>query len=805
MAFDKAKFLARFIQEAREQINRINDGFLALEKEPDDIETLESVFRSAHTVKGSSRMMKLIAVSDLAHRMEDVLDLVRQGRLSYTREIGDLLFEVSDGLTEMLDRISGGEEVDEPPAGILEKLETVTQGILGASSGMSTTSRLTKLSPDASRADTAKTAAPKAPAPSGRSAEVETFAEPKRPDQTASPSPEKRVKPVPFAEEEPVAHAKPERLNFRTPATGPGRRLPKRPAIARIGNTIRVGTDKLDEVVKLMGEMLSAHSMSQRRMDRYRDIEALAERLLDKLAEEGRRRGGANGNGDGLLAMANDLGRRIRHYGTEAREASGLNGLLINDLQDKSVRLRMMPLSTIFNTFPRTARDIARACGKEAELITEGAETELDKDVIEKLGDPMIHMIRNAIDHGVEPPDTRVAKGKPATGQLRIWARYEGGNAMIRFSDDGAGIPVRIIKEKAVRQGIITASDAERISDEQAADLIFHPGLSSTEIITDISGRGVGMDVVRKNIVDDLKGSIQVRTWEGQGTTFEIRMPLTMAIIHVLFVSAGGVQFTLPSHAVREVLRVGPDEVIDVVGASAIRLRDQLLPIARLTDLCSIPPKGGDPRESPLVLVIAAGNSQLGLVVDELLSEESAVIKPLPAHMKQNRWVSGCVISGDNQIITVLHVMTLIEAAKTIRDLSPHGDADTEAPKSARPISILVVDDSVTTREIEKSILESYGYRVTVAGDGVEGFAKARRHAYDIVVTDVEMPRMDGFTLTEKLREEAEYKHKPIILVTSLDSEADKERGMAVGADAYIVKGDFEQSSLLDTIRTLAG
>ena len=314
------------------------------------------------------------------------------------------------------------------------------------------------------------------------------------------------------------------------------------------------------------------------------------------------------------------------------------------------------------------------------------------------------------------------------------------------------------------------------------------------------------MDVVRQNIVDDLKGSIRVNTRPGEGTRFDIRLPLTMAVIHVLFVSSSDMTFTLPAHMVSEVLKTPVGEIIQVVNKKAIRLRDQLIPIAWLNDLTGLPPSENASGEHLIILILNSGNEQLGLVVDELINEESAVIKPLPPHMARNQWVSGCIISGNNEILNVLHIPKLIEAAKLLREgRSPHEKKKSELADDMNTIRILVVDDSATTREIEKSILESYGYQVTLAGDGQEGLEKALKEKYDLVVTDVEMPRMDGFSLTENLRKDEVYRETPIILVTSLDKESDKQRGIDVGADAYIVKGDFEQSNLLDTIRTLAG
>jgi chemotaxis protein histidine kinase CheA len=387
-----------------------------------------------------------------------------------------------------------------------------------------------------------------------------------------------------------------------------------------------------------------------------------------------------------------------------------------------------------------------------------------------------------------------------------ISAHYEGGSVLIELSDDGSGISLQKIKEKALRKKLFDEATLNTLSESELIDLIFYSGFSTSTLITDVSGRGVGMDVVKKNIVEDLKGTIRIITKEGQGTTFYIRLPLILAITHVLLFRTSDKVFAIPANSVREILRVPKTEMIEILDKRAIRLHEQLIPVVELNMLLNLPvseaPEEID-TENLLIVIVHRENEQLGLIIDSLLDEEDMVIKSLPPHMKNNRWVSGVIITGNNETVNVLNVATILEAAKEMKGLKRDRKKTLEEEK--RVINILVVDDSINTREIEKSILEAYGYRVTLADDGLEALEKAQKFKYDLIITDIEMPHLDGFSLTEKLRKDNQYKNTPIIIVTSREREEDKRKGIQVGADAYIIKGAFDQSNLLETVQSLIG
>ena len=362
------------------------------------------------------------------------------------------------------------------------------------------------------------------------------------------------------------------------------------------------------------------------------------------------------------------------------------------------------------------------------------------------------------------------------------------------------------LKNKALQKGLITEEQAHKMTQtDSLIDLIYYPGLSSNEIITDLSGRGVGMDVVKQHIVFDMKGSITVKTKEGKGTTFSMRLPLSTAIMQIMIFKISGEEIAVASQSVQEVLRIPEKEIIEVVHRPAIRLRNQLIPIITLDNLFKLQSpdnKKSEGSKTQLIAIVTTDTKNIGVRIDEVVVQEDYIIYSLPNHLKKNRWISGCIVREDHRVVDLLTTQNLVELAQG-SILPNSGIAQKNKEKQKKAINILVVDDSRSTRDIEKSILESYGYSVTLAFDGVDAMHKLQSGNFDIIISDIEMPNMDGFTLTKKLREDPTYMETPIILVTSRDSDHDKRRGISAGADAYIVKAAFDQTNLLQTIESL--
>jgi two-component system chemotaxis sensor kinase CheA len=738
MALDMAKFLARFVEEAREHINKLNEGLFTLEKNPEDSKTLNAVFRSAHTIKGSSKMMKLARITEVAHRMEDVLEALREKKISHSKPLADILFKGIDAISGIVENVAVGREVRTDNRELCEELEKASKGPLQTSG------------PENNGTD--------------------------------------------ISDKQPSVEA-----------VAPGQSLPeedRRPET----ETIRVNAGKLDDLVKLMGEIISNQGRLKQRLSEVRGLEGLARKKSELLAGLGRSLAMA-----GTAEVLDTVNEHMKAVRSLHQKISGLyvglkddvntQELLNNELQEKALMMRMVPLSVVFDTLYRLPRDLSNTLGKEVDLAIEGGDIELDKKIVERIADPLVHMLRNSIDHGIETPAERRKAGKPERGSIRLSASCEAGSVLIELSDDGAGVPLKRIRERALRKKLVEEERLETMSAPELVDLIFHPGFSTSDIITELSGRGVGMDVVRRNIVEELRGSIAVETSEGRGTSFHIRLPMSLAIMRVLLISASEKTIAVPVHYISEILSAGEDDLINVVDKKALRLRSEIIPVMNVSALLNLPSAGRTVKNRLLVIVVRVGNEKLGLIADALLDEKDAVIKPFPAHLKNLKLVSGVIIADNNEIINVMHVPAIVESAKRMK-----GRSSKEAAKEeTAPINILVVDDSLNTREIEKGILESYGYRVSVAQDGLDAVGKASEFKYDLIITDIEMPRLDGFSLTERLRKNADYKNTPIIIMTSREKEEDKRRGIKAGADAYIIKGSFDQTNLLETVRNLVG
>ena len=753
MALDMAKFLARFVEEARDHVTKLNEGLVRLEKDPEDAETTNAIFRSAHTIKGSARMMKLAPISEVAHKLEDCLGAVREKKIRYSQELADLLFKGIDAISEMIEKTAAGQELAMDNAALCEELMRAAEG---------------------------------QPVPLEKTAE--TLPVSTQPVQAAAPAP-------------PVPGTPPLGASVTSAPAGAPETAARQKTKEMTGETVRINAEKLDGLIKLMGEIVSNQNRLKQRLRDVKELEAIAQRytkFLTRLESDD-----ISGFREEIVSTTNSLFSKIKQLVFNVRNDTVIQEFLTEELQEKALMLRMVPLSTVFDSLGRMMRDVSRSMGKEIDFLVEGGDIELDKKMVDKLGDPLVHMLRNSVDHGVETMEERISAGKSGKGMVRLSASYDAGSVLIELTDDGRGISLEKIREKALKKNMFTREELDGMPEADMIDLIFYPGFSTSPIITDLSGRGVGMDVVKRNIVEELRGTVNIETRYGYGTAFSIRLPLTLAVMRILLVNASGMPFAVTSHYVSEIIRAPLEDLITVVDKKAVRLREDLIPVTALEDLLKLPSsdkKAARDKEDALIIIVCAGNEKVGLIVDNIVDEENMVIKSLPSHMRNIPLVSGLTLSGKNEIINVLNIPAVIDAAKEVREAKAFKET---AGKEG--IHVLVVDDSINTREIEQNILEAYGYKVTLAGDGMEALEKTKEFAYDLIITDVEMPRLDGFSLTERLRASEKYKGTPIIIVTSREKEEDKRRGIMVGADAYIVKGAFDQSNLLETVQNLVG
>ena len=773
---------AIFRVELAEHCQALTQAFLGLEKEPAPAEhqhLLGEAFRAAHSLKGAARAVGIDRIEALAHALEAILYDVQHGALALTPPLFDRLYAVVDGFGAAEDAAAGPDAPDPPLDGLLQGLQEAREPPAPS------------LAPGAPQSPERPASAPPLSAPLTRRTESLPAA-----NAAAAPVPAERQSPASVLVSEP-ASATPER--------------PARPGAA---DTIRLPAARLDTLLEQLGELVIPrleltdglddlvalrHDVEGWQRD-WRKARALVRQLdrdeslagLHPLVRFLER------NETSLLALGSRLGQLHTRLGGSLAQLQ----MLTDDLQDDVKRLRMLPFSSIADGFGRVVRDLARSLGKDARLRSIGADTEIDRQVLDTIKDPLLHLLRNALDHGIEPPDVRQRAGKPATGSVTLAAYQRGGTIVVEIEDDGAGLDVEQIRRIAAERRLLPTADLAAMSESEVARLIFQPGFSTADRLSPVSGRGVGLDVVART-VERLGGRVDVQGTPGIGTTFRIALPLTLATARALLFEAGGALYALPTGAIERVIRA--EEPRHVGGRLLLEHDGVAVPVAVLAELLH---GGARPSEVPTagpgqpltVAIVGVGAQRVGLAIDRVVGEQEVVVKPLAYPLLRVRFVAGATILGSGQIVPILNVADLTRAAAHV---STSALVPQVAPAERRRLRVLVADDSLTTRTLERYILEAAGFEVELAGDGIEAFSLLDARGCDVLVSDVDMPGLDGVALTAQIRQVPRFRELPIILVTSLASPEDRDRGLQAGADAYMVKSRFDQDQLLRTIQEL--
>jgi two-component system chemotaxis sensor kinase CheA len=605
----------------------------------------------------------------------------------------------------------------------------------------------------------------------------------------------------------------------RTPAA-PEQIQPAAPLLPE-QNSVRVALGKLDTLLTESGELSVTHLRIAQRLNELRDLQRRLERWQrewskTRPARARLRRAHAHTSardGDALVHFADKSDQVIQSILQDARrlvsnlaQNTSQLGAVADAISEEVLAIRLLPAGTVFMPLERLVRDLARQTGKDARLVLSGTDTEIDRRILDELRDPLMHMVRNMVDHGLELAPDRLRANKPSHGTLHVSAVQRGDRVQIAVEDDGRGLDVDAIRETAIRRNLLTAERAEQIDVSNLVDLIFHPGFSTRTSVTEISGRGVGMDVVREH-VRRLGGEIAVRTTPGAGTCFTITVPLTLATTRVLLVEDGGQLYAVPSSNIERTGRMRLSDMHRIEGRRAVQIEGRPVPVIELAEVLQ---RGDVDRPSKSdewrpYFVLPQGDRAVALLADRLIDETELVVKSLGAPLSRVRHIGGAAILGTGAVVVILNPADLIKSALGTVEASPRVSAHQVAvPQAEAPRHrVLVVDDSVMTRTLERTILESAGYSVLVAADGAQALAVLNETTVHAIVSDIEMPGMSGLELTATIRRDERWRHLPIVLVTSLDSPEHVERGAAAGADAYIVKGRFDQNDLLQTVGRL--
>ncbi|HEY2175494.1 MAG TPA: response regulator [Mycobacteriales bacterium] len=538
-----------------------------------------------------------------------------------------------------------------------------------------------------------------------------------------------------------------------TPAPAGPAADPPAPAIDG-GGVIMVPVERLEELTRLVGESASAHLRIGRMLEDRFSIDPAT------------------------CPEFNELSRSL------------------TDLQDRAMRTQMVPVSTVTDQLQRAVRDLARTHGKDVRWETEGMTTELDRGVLRQLSDSLMHLVRNAVDHGIESPDGREAAGKPRQATLRLHAMQLGSEVIIAVADDGRGIDVDDVSRQARENGV----DTDGLTDDELLELTFAPGLSTAKFVTDVSGRGVGLDAVRAS-VEAAHGRVEVRSTPGEGTEFRIVVPITVAVLRCLLVEAGGQNFALPFHRVLLSQAHAPAKLTHNEGRPVVWVDDQPVPVQGLAETVGMV---SEVTTGPVV-VLADATRGHAFAVDRLIGQRDVVIKALNPLLPHLRSVAGASVEPDGSVLLVLDPPGLIQRARHATRRNGFAAPPEHHPTIAHRHSVLVVDDALTIRELQRNILERAGFDVRVATDGTQALSSLAQAPADLVLTDIEMPNMNGFELTEAIRARPALANIPVLILSSRSSDVDRQRGLDVGADGYITKSGFDESSLLTAVNRLLG
>ncbi|HSO13644.1 MAG TPA: hybrid sensor histidine kinase/response regulator [Anaerolineales bacterium] len=840
----REQLLNSFRAELAEHVQTMNKGLVAVEggKLKKDVrrETLEGIFRAAHSLKGAARVVGASMVEQLAHALETLLDGLRKDTIPPTPALFNACYQAVDVIQVVQEAYESGQT--SPPVKALECLVALQ------TLGSPTTDQ--------------NSVVPAPAVPETKETNEQTNGKDdwpglrKRLDQTLALDP---PAPASNGKEDPPSPGQQKTTSPTPPLSAPADSEHSAPHAGNVSErnnkesieTIRVTVDKVDALIEQFNELLVSKLHAEELLEQIKHIQEQVNLGQKEWAavrgayNRTLRRRGANYVSLSDATYADIANWRVRNtkFGTagiQSRLEKDILELLkyiaasqeqqhkltnmINSLTRRAVdntaelaltcdnlesdikRVRMLPLEAITASFGRMVRDLAQNAGKEVSLSIRGDKLELDKRIIEQIKDPLVHLLRNAVDHGIESTSKRMAAGKSSAGLISLTAEQSGQMAVIRVADDGAGLDLDEIRKSIARQNKDTV---QGLNENELIHSIFDIGISTSRIITDISGRGIGLNVVRRN-VEALQGRVDVVSTPGKGTTFTMTLPLAVTSSRSLLVNTAGETFLIPFNHIERILSVRAEEITTLNGQDVVHINDYSVTVVPLAELLELSPSNATDKArekgSVFIVVVSVAERRMGLMVDDLAGEQDVVIKGFGPQLSRLGGIAGGAVMGDGGVVLVLNISDLMRLALNGVRQSVSAMLSSSQNSAAARVRrrILVVDDSITTRTLEKNILETVGYGIDLAIDGQEAWELILdKGAPDLVVADIAMPRLNGFELTKRIKTDERTAKVPVILVTSLDSPEDKARGIDAGADAYIIKSHFDQNNLLETIEQL--
>ena len=759
---------ATFMVEAEEHINVLSSGLIELEKNPKNkksLELIETIFREAHSLKGAARSVNRNDIESICQVLENTFSKLKNEQWTLTAEHFDLIHKAIDTISKM---VSGtGTKIQNGNRELIKQLLSMTEADQTSEKTEEQTASLMKTS------EVTEPATNHAPSP-------KLFVEAALPSITESVHAQSGEEILPQLE------------------------------------TVRIQTAKLDPLFLQAEQMIQSKIAAvQRTVDLKNIYDFVGSWKAELRKLETRHSVDSELQLKETINWTNEkLEETEKNIFTDKRAIESdtrFLGRMIDDHLDSMKKVLMLPISTIIEVFPRLVRDLARSQGKEVEFIIDGKEIEVDKRILEELKDPLIHLVRNCIDHGIKSPEERLKINKPSHGTISLkFTVLDGRNLEISISDDGAGINLDKVISSAVKAGVISKDNIEKLTEQESLALIYKSGITTSPIITDISGRGLGLAIVREK-VEKLGGKVTVESQPNIGTTFRLFLPLTLSTFRGVLVKSADHFFFIPTINVERALRISSEKIRTVENRETILIDEEIMGIIKLSDVLGLKDKTNAQSSVKVnktsasnfiqIVVLTQGNKRICFKVDEIFDEHQILVKELGKQLKYVRNISGATVLGSGKVVPVINVSDLMKSA--MGSISSVRVTESVKHEDAKIYKVLVIDDSITSRTLIKNILETAGYDVVTAVDGVDAYTKALVGEFDLIVSDVDMPRMNGFELTAKIRKDKNLSELPVVLVTALESREDREHGIDVGANAYIVKSSFDQSNLLEVIQKL--
>ena len=748
-----ASLLELFSLEAEAQTQVLSAGLMALERNPTQADQLEACMRAAHSLKGAARIVGLDAGVQVAHVMEDCLVGAQEGRLLLAPEHIDALLAGTDILLHIADaQAERAEQAQQAVPAMVERL----QGLVNGQTPIRSTS----------------------PAPS------------------PTPVPLEAPPPEPPVEPEPASEPPPRRRANDTDDAG--------------DRVLRVTAERLNQLLDYSSKALVESQRLKPLLDslqRLKRVQASASRVLDGARDAV---GGATLDPEAQAYLADarrlvgECQQLLSEQIAELDEFSFKAGQRAQSLYDTALACRMRPFSDVLSGQTRMVRDLGRSLGKSVRLEVQGVSTQVDREVLEKLEAPLTHLLRNAVDHGIESPEARRQAGKPEDGTIQLLARHHAGMLVLELHDDGAGVDLDRLRTAIIRRQLSTEETVARLTEDELLTFLFLPGFSMREQVTEVSGRGVGLDAVQ-HMVRQLRGGIRMEQVSGQGARFHLEVPLTLSVVRSLVVTIGGEAYAFPLAHIERMRRLAPDEIVQLEGRQQFWHEGRHLGLVAASQLLQRP-EGGASDDEIAVVVIRERDMAYGVAVERFIGERTLVVLPLDPRLGKVQDVSAGALLDDGTPVLILDVEDML---RSVEKLLATGrleriDSSSRLSGSARK-RVLVVDDSLTVRELERKLLLGRGYDVAVAVDGMDGWNALRSEHFDLVITDIDMPRMDGIELVTLIRRDNRLQSLPVMVVSYKDREEDRRRGLDAGADYYLAKASFHDEALLDAVVDLIG